>query len=470
VGRRRCGVRLGASVAGEKNSVFWWETEAVTPGPPLVGTRSADVCIVGGGYTGLWTAYFLRRAEPSLDVAVVDRSWAGSGASGHNDGYAMSLLDMSLHHLVERHGPERAAAAHEAVASSVLEIGEFCSEHDVDAEYELNGVASIAVNEGHRWRLERDLEAARRIGADHDFTLLEGEGARATIGSPIVQAVLREGRGALLNPHKLVRGLARTVEELGVRIFERSPVSTVAAGRVETDLGAVDADRIVVATNAYQHRFELFSGKVAPIWSYAMASEPLTDEQRDRVAWEGREGFEDKRNFITIGRWTADNRILWGGRLAPYFYGDDMDPRHMRNERVFGELREAWGRYFPMWRDVEFTHAYGGCVAITSTFLPYVGTLGGGIYYGYGYNGHGVAPSHTVGRSLCDLVLERDSEHAQLVFVNQASEPALPPEPLRFVGARLTTALLDRQDRRMDRGGGVGEMDPLLLRVINRLG
>jgi glycine/D-amino acid oxidase-like deaminating enzyme len=457
-------------VPGEKNSVYWWETEAVTPGPPLVGSEQADVCIVGGGYTGLWTAYFLKRAEPSLEVAVVERSWAGSGASGHNDGYAMSLLDMSLHHLVERHGPERATAAHEAAATSVLEIGEFCSEHGVDAQYELTGVASIAVNEGHRWRLERELEAARRIGADHDFTLLEGERARDAIGSPIVTALLREGRGAMLNPHRLVRGLARTVQEMGVRIFERSPAGEVAAGQVKTDLGMVEAERIVVATNAYQHRFAQFGDKVVPIWSYAMVTEPLSDEQRGRVRWEGREGFEDKRNFITVGRWTADNRVLWGGRLAPYFYGNDMDLRHTRNEAVFAELREAWRRYFPMWGDVVFSHAYGGCVAITAPFLPYVGTLGDGVHYGYGYNGHGVAPSHTVGRSLCDLVLGRDTEHTELLFVDQSSEPGLPREPLRFLGARLSAALLDRQDRRMDRGGGGGEMDPLLLRVINRLG
>jgi glycine/D-amino acid oxidase-like deaminating enzyme len=456
-------------LATELNSIYWWGTEAVTPRLRLEGTERADVCVVGGGYTGLWTAYFLKQAEPALEVAVVERSWAGSGASGHNDGYAMTVLDMSLHHLVERHGPERAGAAHEAVARSVVEIGEFCAEHEVEAEYELNGFAAIAVNDGHLWRLERDLEAARRIGAAHDYTFVEDDAARAVIGSPVVRGLLKEGRGAFVNPHKLVRGLARTVEGMGVRIFERSPATAVAAGRVETELGAVEAPRIVVATNAYQHSFPQFRDKVLPLWSYAMATEPLTDEQRGRVAWEGREGFEDKRNFITIGRWTADGRILWGGRLAPYFYGDDMDLRHAGNERVFGELREAWREYFPMWQDVRFTHAYGGCVAITATFLPYVGTLGGGIHYGYGYNGHGVAPSHTVGRALCDLVLERDSEYTGLLFVNQDREPRLPPEPLRFLGTRLTTKLLDRQDLRMDRGEGVGEMDPLLLRVINRL-
>jgi glycine/D-amino acid oxidase-like deaminating enzyme len=290
------------------------------------------------------------------------------------------------------------------------------------------------------------------------------------IGSPIVRGVLKEGRGAILNPHKLVRGLARTVQDLGVRVFERSPATSLAPGKVTTSLGTVEAPNIVVATNAYQHAFAQFKRKVIPLWSYAMATERLTDEQRDRVAWPGREGFEDKRNFITIGRWTADGRILWGGRLAPYFFGNDMDLSHATREGVHGELREAWRRYFPMWDDVRFTHAYGGCVAITATFLPYVGSLGGGVFYGYGYNGHGVAPSHTVGRALTDLVLERDTEYTELVFVNADREPDLPPEPLRFLGTRLTTRLLERQDRSMDEGDAVGEMDPLLLRLINRLG
>ena len=200
-----------------------------------------------------------------------------------------------------------------------------------------------------------------------------------------------------------------------------------------------------------------------------MVTEPLSDEQLGRVAWPGREGFEDKRNFITIGRFTADNRVIWGGRLAPYYRGNDMDVRHMRNEHVFGELRERVGRVLPDVADVRFTHAYGGCVAITGTFLPYVGSLGGGILYGYGYNGHGVAPSHTVGRTLADLVAGTRERAHRASSSSTRRRRAFRGEPLRYLGTRLTTALLERQDRRMDRGGGVGEMDPLILRLVNRL-
>jgi glycine/D-amino acid oxidase-like deaminating enzyme len=458
-------------VAAPKNSIYWWETEPVVPGPKLAGSQRADVCIVGGGYTGMWTAYFLKRAEPSLEVAILERSWAGSGASGHNDGYAMTVLDMSLHHLVERHGRERAGAAHEAVARSVVEIGDFCAEHGVEADYERNGFVAVATNDAQRWRLERDLEAAQAIGAESDFSLHDQDAARAMIGSPAVRAALKEGRGALLNPQKLARGLARVVGELGVRIHERSPALEIEPGRVRTELGEVVAPKVVVATNAYQHSFPQFRSRVVPIWSYAMVSEPLTEEQLGRVAWPNREGFEDKRNFITVGRLVGGSvpRVLFGGRLAPYFWGNSMDLRHIRDARVFAQIREAWRQFFPMWSDVRFTHAYGGCVAITGTFLPYVGSLDKGLLYGYGYNGHGVAPSHTVAQALRDLVLERESEYTNLVFVNQR-ESSIPPEPLRFLGTRLTTALLERQDRHMEAGGGVGEMDPLMLRVVNRLG
>jgi glycine/D-amino acid oxidase-like deaminating enzyme len=456
-------------MSGAKHAVYWWETEPVVPSPRLQEPVDCDVCILGGGYTGMWAAHFLKEAEPSLNVCILESAWAGAGASGHNDGYAMSTLDMSLHHLVTHQGVERAGAAHEAVAQSIVEMSEFCKEHGVDAEFELNGFVAFATNDGQLWRLERDLEAARKIGTEDDFELFDADGARALVASPLVRGALKERRGAILNPHKLARGLARVVRDQGVAIHERTPALELELGgarpRVVTPGGKVTADQVVVATNAYQHSFPPFRGKVIPIWSYAMVTEPLSEQQLAQVSWPGREGFEDKRNYITIGRLTADNRVLWGGRLAPYFSGNDMDLRHMRNAGVHKELREAFERFFPMWKDVRFTHAYGGCVAITPSFLPLFGKLDGGLVYGYGYNGHGVAPSHTGGKVLRDLVLERDSTYSNLVFVN-GKERAFPPEPFKLIGARLTERLLERQDRRFDRGKGAGEMDPLLLRLL----
>jgi glycine/D-amino acid oxidase-like deaminating enzyme len=296
-------------VSAPKHSFYWWETEPVVPGPPLDGPTRCDVCIVGGGYTGLWAAHFLKQAEPSLDVQIVEAQWAGAGASGHNDGYAMTVLDMSLHHLVEHHGVERAGAAHDAVGRSVVEMGEFCREHDVDAEFEPNGFLALATNAGQLWRLQRDWGAAQRIGAGHHFEPLDAEAARRLVDSPLVQGGLKEGRGAILNPHKLVRGLARVVRGQGVTIHERTPALSVEGGRsarVVTPEGEVMADEVIVATNAYQHGFRQFKNRVIPMWSYTLVSEPLTEEQLGRVAWPGREGFEDKRNYITIGRLTKE--------------------------------------------------------------------------------------------------------------------------------------------------------------------
>jgi glycine/D-amino acid oxidase-like deaminating enzyme len=453
---------------GTKHSIYWWETEPVSPGAPLEGPLECDVCIVGAGYTGLWAAHFLKLAEPSLDVHVLEAQWAGAGASGHNDGYAVTVLDMTLHHLVTNHGVERARAAHEAVAQSVLEMGRFCEEQRVDAAFELNGFLELGTNPGQVWRLERDWEAAQRIGAEHDYELLDAAGARGRVDSPLVQGALREGRGAILNPHKLARGLTRVVREQGVSIHERTPALAIEGGprpRVKTAAGNVVAQQVVVATNAYQHDFRQFRSRVIPIWSYAMVTEPLTDEQLARVAWPGREGFEDMRNYITVCRLTADNRVLIGGRLAPYFSGNEMDARRIRNDRAHGELEQAFRHFFPAWSDLKFTHAYGGCIAITTNFLPQFGRMDGGIVYGYGYNGHGVAPSHTGGKVLRDLVLGRDTEYTNLVFVKESGK-SFPPEPVRFVGARLTERLLERQDRRFDRGKGRGEMDPLMLRLL----
>ncbi len=177
-----------------------------------------------------------------------------------------------------------------------------------------------------------------------------------------------------------------------------------------------------------------------------MVSEPLSEEQLARVRWPGREGFVEARNFIVFARLTADNRLLLGGGPAPYLYGRDMSEHHIRNDAIFTRLRAERERLFPVWSDLRWSHAYGGCIAVTRDLVPHVGTLGDGSFYAYGYCGNGIAMTHTAGRALCDLILERDGEHAKLAFVRDRA-PAFPPEPVAYAGARALSALLAWQDR-----------------------
>lgn len=431
-----------------EHAIYWRGTEPVEPGPPLEGDVRCDVCIVGGGYTGMWTAHFLKEADPTLDVHIVEGEYAGAGASGHNDGFVTPTIGHSLHTVVHRFGTERAKDAYAAVGRSIMDLRRFCRKQGVDAELEPTGFYLVATNEGQRRRLDGDVALAADMGVAYE--VLERDDARDRIGSPAIQSALKTG-GALVNPHKLSRGLFRVVRDAGVEVHEQTravSVERTSGGHVvTTPRGRVTADRLVLATNAYQHQWAPFRNQVKPVWSYAMVSEPLTDDQLAQVHWPDREGFVEARNFIVFGRLTAENRLLFGGGPAPYFYGRDMDEgQHLRNDHVKDVLREQLARFFPVWRDVRFTHAYGGCIAVTRDLVPHVGRLADGTHYGYGYCGNGIAMTHTAGRTLADLVLERDTEHTNLLFVS-AREPAFPPEPLSFLGARALSAVLAWQDR-----------------------
>lgn len=434
-------------MAAPKRSIYWRETEPVEPGPPLEGDVRCDVCIVGGGYTGMWTAHFLKKADPSIDIRIVEAEYAGAGASGHNDGFVTPTIGHSLHTVVRNWGTERAKAGYAAVGRSIMELRRFTTKNEVDAELEPGGFHLVATNDGQRRRLDDDVALAAEMGVNYE--VLERDAARERLDSPVIEAALKTP-GALVNPHRLARGLSRVVREQGVQIHEQSRATALdrtAGGHVVTTPGGrVTAERLVLATNAYQHQWAPFRDKLKPVWSYAAVTEPLTDEQLAQVHWPDREGFVEARNFILFGRLTAQKRILIGGGPAPYFYGRDMDERHMQNGTAEPSLRDALARYFPVWRDVPFSHVYGGCIAVTRDLVPHVGDLGGGVYYGYGYCGNGIAMTHTAGKALRDLVLGEDTQYSSLPFV-RARERGFPPEPLAYTGARALSALLALQDR-----------------------
>lgn len=428
-----------------RHAIYWRDTEPVDPGPQLEGERQCDVCIVGGGYTGMWTAHFLKQAEPSLDIQVLEADYAGAGASGHADGFVTPTIGHSLHTVIRGFGHEQAKAGYAAIGRSILDLRRFCRK--VDADFEPNGFYLVATDDDQRRRLNADVTLAAKLGVN--YTILEQDEAQGQIGSPAIRAALKSP-GALVNPHKLARRLFGVIREQGVEVHERTRALTLGrkGGRhvVTTPKGRVVADKLVLATNAYQYQFEAFRNRVLPVWSYAAVSEPLDDEQLAQVHWPEREGFVEARNFILFGRLTADNRLLIGGGPAHYHYGRDMDERRIRDDAVTAVLKETLARYFPVWRDVRISYAYGGCIAMTRDLVPHVGKLGGGVFYAHGYCGNGIAAAHTSGKALRDLVLERDTDYTNLLFVRD-TEPGFPPEPLAFLGARVLSGVLAVQDR-----------------------
>jgi glycine/D-amino acid oxidase-like deaminating enzyme len=433
-----------------KYEPYWWETAPAEPGPPLQGDVRCDVAIIGGGFTGLWTAHQLKLAEPTMDVQVIEAEHAGAGASGHADGFITPTIGHSLSALINGFGTDQAKIAYSIVARSILEIGRFCGKYGVDAELEPGGYLQVATTSSQiRW-LERDIALAEKLGAAGSVRLMDRTEATSRIGSPAIHGAIKVG-GALVNPRRLVRGICRVVREQGVPVHEQTRALSIERGGagwvVTTPHGRVTAPKLVLGTDAYQHQFVPFRDKVKPFWSYAVVTEPLSEEQLKQVHWPTREGFVEARNVIVFARLTRQNRLLIGGGPAPYFYGRDMDEsRHMRNPAATRQLRQTLARYFPVWKDLRFTHEYGGCIAMTRDFVPHVGTGGDGLYYGYGYCGNGTALSHTVGKVLRDLILGRDSAYTNLLFVD-GREPSYAAEPLSYLGARTHSALMALQDR-----------------------
>jgi glycine/D-amino acid oxidase-like deaminating enzyme len=450
---------------------YWSGTVVNADVETLVGDRRCDVVIVGGGFTGLWTAYWLKKLAPTLDVVVLESNRVAHGASGRNGGFATTLLDLSHRDLVRNFGVERATIAHHAIVSSIEAIGSWSEEHGVDIEYEATGLLTVATNAQTRKWLEADSRACDELGARSEF--LEAEQVRQLLDSPTYTCGLREEAGALLNPAKLTRGLADVVRRLGVTVYENSPAASVEPATtsiVETPKGRVLATDVVLAANAYTAQLGVLKRAIVPMYSYILVTDPLTDAQWESIGWAGREGLEDKRHFIHYYRPTADGRILWGGHDTTYHWRSGVDARFDVNSQIFRESAAFFFKTFPQLRGIEFSHKWGGPIAVSTDFLPMFGSIGGSnVHYGLGYSGHGVAASHTGGQILADLVLDRQTERTQLLFVKPAKS-AFPPEPFRWVGFAATRQSLKRQNRQMD-AGATGKYDePAVLRLLRRLG
>jgi len=432
---------------------FWHDTVpgSLEPRDPLQGDRDADVAIAGAGFTGLWTAYYIKKPRPELRVVVCEREIAGFGASGRNGGWCSALFPASLPSLAALSDRDGALAQHRAMRGSVDEVARVAAAEGIDAHLAKGGTITLARSRAQWRRAREEVRAARDWGRDEDdVRLLDAREANTVLGGDGTVGATYTPDCAALHPGRLVRGLAEAVERRGVRIHERTRVTDIEAGRVRTEHGVVRAGTVVRATEGYTPRLPGHARAVVPVYSLVIATEPLPEETWRQIGLARRETFTDHRHLIVYGQRTADDRIVFGGRGAPYHAGSRIRPEFDRDERVFMKLYAALLELLPVLSGTRVTHAWGGALGIPRDWCASVGhDRGTGLAWAGGYVGDGVSTTNLAGRTLRDLVLGRDTELTALPWVDHHSR-RWEPEPLRWLGINAglrAMTLADAEER-----------------------
>lgn len=449
---------MGApSAAAEPPSSLWWDTldTAPTPRPALSGDRSVDVAIVGGGFTGLWTARELLMRDPTLSVLVIEAVTCGFGASGRNGGWASALFAKGDDAIAARHGREAALAMRAAMRDSVDAIGHAVAADGIACDYVKGGTVTVARGAVQLERAQADVLHARSFG-DDDLILLGPDDVADLIHVDGASGGTFTPHCATIHPAKLARGLATAVERLGGAIVEGTAATTIVprAGnrrpQVHTTHGVVDASVVVRATEAWTSTFAASRRSIAPIYSLMVATEPLSDATWASIGLAGRPTFADFRHLIIYGQRTADGRLAFGGRGAPYHFRSRIDPSFDRNETVDEHLRATLVELFPALHGTTFTHHWGGPLGAARDWWSSVSyDRASGLAAAGGYVGDGVTTSNLAGRTLADLICGIDSPLCHLPWVGHRS-PKWEPEPLRYLGINaglLAAQLGDRTER-----------------------
>ena len=434
----------------------YWIEEAgpVEPAPPLRGDREADVLIVGGGYTGLWTAWHLRQLEPGARVVLLEaEEVCGRGPSGRNGGFCNAMWH-SLASMRERWGGAEALAIASAAERAVGEIGEFCEQEGVDAWFRPGGYLHVSTAPAYDGAWLPALQACRELGVPEAIEPLSAEQVAARCQSPAFRAGASCPGSATVQPARLALGLRRRLREEGVEIFESSPVRRFRAGgdgvEARTESGTVRSDRAVLAIGpASRGRRGPLRGRLTVASSHIVISEPVP-EFLEEIGWTDGDAISDCRALLHYFRTTPDGRIAFGwggGRIA---FGAHTRGRAEVDADVVAAIREHLLEYFPGLRGKRVTHAWGGPIDASPTHLPLVRSLKGGrAFAAAGYTGNGVGPSKMVGRALASLALDRRDEHTRLAFVDDRA-PRIPPEPLGWVGGEaIRLGILAKEEAEM---------------------
>jgi glycine/D-amino acid oxidase-like deaminating enzyme len=410
----------------------------LTPRPSLEGDRSADVAIVGGGYTGLWTGYYLKKADPSLDVVVVEKEICGFGASGRNGGWCSAAFATDVSRLARAYGRAAAVRMQQAMFDTVDEVGRVVQSEGIDASWAKGGTLTFATAPAHVPRLHAQLHEKRSFGfTEDDYRWLEPREAAEHIRVARNWGAAYTPHCAALDPARLARGLAEAAERAGVRIYEQTAAVSVENRTVKTDKGAVAADVVVRATEGYTRALKGMKRRLVPIYSLMIGTEPLPEDAWERIGWERRETMTDGRHLIIYGQRTADGRIAFGGRGAPYHFASRIKDGFDREPRVFDELRRTLRSLFPALERAAIVHEWGGCLGVPRDWHPSAGyDAGSGFAWAGGYVGDGVATANLAGRTLADLIAGQHTDLVTLPWVGHVS-PQWEPEPLRWLGVNF---------------------------------
>ena len=454
-----------SALASARPAVFWLDDpDRPAACPPLGGDTTADLVVVGGGYSGLWTALVATERQPGWRVVLLEAGRCGDQASGRNGGFAAPSLTHGFGNGLAR-WPEELARLDELGTANLRAIAETVARHGIDCDFQQVGELTVAARPHEAAEL---VELAGEMAAHgHDVRLLYQEQVRAELASPTYMAGLLEPGTALVEPARLAWGLRRACLEAGVEVHEHTPVrhvgreGTVLVAR--TDRGAVRAPQVALATNAFPPLLRRLRLMTVPVYDYVLMTEPLTADQLAALGWRHRRGVGDASNCFHYYRLTRDNRILWGGYDAVYHYGSRIEPRLEQQGPTHELIAQHFFDTFPQLEGLRFSHRWAGVIDTCTRFAPFFGTAHGGrVAYALGYTGLGVAATRFGAEVMLDLLAGEETELTALRMVRERPLP-FPPEPFRAAGINLTR-------RAMMRADACGGRRNLWLRALDRAG
>jgi glycine/D-amino acid oxidase-like deaminating enzyme len=430
--------------------------QGLTPRERLSGDHTCDVAIVGAGFGGLWTAYYLKKADPSLRVTVVEAEIAGFGAAGRNGGFVSAGIAGEGARYARRSGWDSVLRAEREVQRGVDEIGRVVAAERIDCGYNKGGAMTLATTEPQVQRLRARVEARHRSGlGPEDVRLLTADERAELIpsGAAGVIAASYTPHCARVDPARLARGLAEACERLGVKIYEQSPAEHLGPKVVQCENGRISADVVVRATESYTIRERGQRRKFLPLYALLIATEPLPQEIWDELGWRDGLGLSDLRHLFYYAQRTMDGRIALGGRGAPYRLTKPISPDNEQNTHVYERLVQTLHEAFPAVRQARITHHWGGSLAVPRDWCmrtTYDRTTGMGFVGAFG--GHGVTASNISGRTMRDLILGHSTDLTSLPWVGHHTRN-WEPEPLRFIASRLIHKTLASADAHEERTG-----------------